>query len=111
MNPHNIAVAASGYRIQSQTLHIPDRYGFFSSGPSRAQAIEGSLVVFLTIVLSLANFMGVLIVLLMKIENNPNANKMLITFCPLASVVPIGLAWVMTCRDRQHEGGLKLRKE
>lgn len=35
-----LSIATIGYRIQSQSLHIPDRFGFFSSGPPRLQVQE-----------------------------------------------------------------------
>jgi hypothetical protein len=37
-----LAIAGSGYRTQSQSLHIPDRFGFFSSAPPRLQVEEGA---------------------------------------------------------------------
>ena len=40
INPIHLSVATTIYRIQSQTLHIPDHIGFFSPGPPRLQAHE-----------------------------------------------------------------------
>lgn len=42
LNPHHLALATRGYRIQSRVLHVPDRYGIFSPGPPRLQVHEGS---------------------------------------------------------------------
>ena len=37
LNPRLLSVATTGYRVQSHTLQIPDRFGVFSSGPPRLQ--------------------------------------------------------------------------
>ena len=41
LNPLHLNIATTGYRIQSQTLKTPDRFGFFSPGPPRLQVHEG----------------------------------------------------------------------
>ena len=42
LNPIHLSFAAVAYAIQSQTLHIPDQYGFFSPGPPRLQVYEAA---------------------------------------------------------------------
>ena len=42
LNPLHLAIATTGYRIQSCTLQIPDWLGLFSPGPPRLQAHQGS---------------------------------------------------------------------
>lgn len=43
LNPVHVAVAARGYQIQSQLLHIPDDFGFFvPPGSPRVQARVGA---------------------------------------------------------------------
>ena len=58
LNPLYLSVATKGYRIQSRTLRIPDRYGFFVSGPPRPQAHEGEFF-----------FMAIFFILLTLIGN------------------------------------------
>lgn len=41
LNSLYLAIATSGYRIQSRALQIPDRLGLFSPGPARLQVHEG----------------------------------------------------------------------
>jgi hypothetical protein len=41
LNPVLLDVANRGYYIQSEVLHISERYGIFSPGPPRLQVYEG----------------------------------------------------------------------
>ena len=47
LNSLRLAIATTGYRIQSCTLQIPDRFGFFSPGPPRLQVFEGLSFIFM----------------------------------------------------------------
>jgi hypothetical protein len=38
----HLAIGRRGYLIQSDVLHIPDRFGFFSPGPPGLQALQGA---------------------------------------------------------------------
>lgn len=40
LNPVYLAIASRSYRIQSHTLHIPDRSGFFSPGPPASRCAK-----------------------------------------------------------------------
>jgi hypothetical protein len=40
LNPLFVSLGTNAYRIQSQTLGIPDDFGMFSAGPPRLQAYE-----------------------------------------------------------------------
>lgn len=46
LNPVHLSLANTAYRIQSQTLGIPDRFGIFSTGPPRLQVWEAHWAVF-----------------------------------------------------------------
>jgi hypothetical protein len=50
-NPIHLAVARQGYRIQSQKLHIPDRFGLFSPGPAFLQEHQGATLAKMIVVL------------------------------------------------------------
>ncbi|KAL1856260.1 hypothetical protein Daus18300_010832 [Diaporthe australafricana] len=41
INPDLLAIARGAYWVQSRVLHIPDRFGPYSSGPPLLQAFEG----------------------------------------------------------------------
>lgn len=41
INPSLLAIARRGYWVQSRLLRLPDRFGFFSSGPPLLQAHQG----------------------------------------------------------------------
>ncbi|KAI0508778.1 hypothetical protein F5B22DRAFT_649673 [Xylaria bambusicola] len=41
LNPVLLDIANRGYYIQSEVLHISERYGIFSPGPPRLQVYEG----------------------------------------------------------------------
>ena len=41
LNPVLLDLANRGYYIQSEVLHISERYGVFSPGPPRLQVYEG----------------------------------------------------------------------
>lgn len=111
INPYSLAVSTSGYRVQSQVLHIPDRFGYFSPGPPSVQVKEGAFVTFLTIALSVANFMGAIIFFFLKVQGNPNANMMPV-ISMAATVIVIVSIWLLACIKRHRgEGNLKVRKE
>ena len=40
LNPAALTFGQAGYRIQSQKLHIPDRFGWFAPGPPRLQVYD-----------------------------------------------------------------------
>lgn len=50
LNPYLLSAAKSGYKMQSQTLYIPDQNGYFAPGPETLQIHQGRL--FLMLVLS-----------------------------------------------------------
>ncbi|KAK4042131.1 hypothetical protein C8A01DRAFT_33766 [Parachaetomium inaequale] len=53
-----LAVAERCYRIQSKTLHIPDKYGWISPGPPRRQLFEATMLFYAvagSLLIALAN--------------------------------------------------------
>lgn len=54
------AIGRHGFRIQDEVLRVPLRWGFFSPGPSRLQAMEGCLFAsLLATVFAVAVILGV----------------------------------------------------
>jgi len=47
LNPVHVAIATTGFRIQSGTLHIPHRIDFFSFDSPRLQVHEAAFFIFL----------------------------------------------------------------
>lgn len=113
INPQTLAVATSGYQLQSQVLHIPDRYGFFSPGPSEIQALEGALVPALIVTNTFMTFLVGFIFLLMKtVGDKPNTNEVLLWYLG-TTVGLIALLWVIACTapHPRFQRESKLRKE
>jgi hypothetical protein len=79
LNPVYLAIAASGYQIQSQLLHIPDRYSFFSSGPPRAQVEEGAAFAQLFTLICYTILGGWFVVL--RGSSRPNARPFCSQYC------------------------------
>ncbi|KAI1170909.1 hypothetical protein F4777DRAFT_88206 [Nemania sp. FL0916] len=63
LNPICLGIGTRGYRIQSEILHVPERWGIFSHGPPRLQVYQGqafmgccAIVAFIAILNLLADF-------------------------------------------------------
>jgi hypothetical protein len=115
LNPVHLAVARHGYWIQLHILHIPDRFGFFSSGPPRLQAYEGASFATLVICYGLLIIWGGFSVLLLNIGGFPNTRLMMTVMAValVTSMVPIlGLARFGRRRAPDYDwGDWKLRNE
>ena len=66
LNPLHLAVANTGYRIQSRTLQILDRFGLFSPGPPRLQVHEGLSFIIMVLWICLSLFSNAFIVYLTR---------------------------------------------
>lgn len=113
-NPAHIALARRGYWIQSQRLHIPDRFGFFSPStgcPPRLQAHQGATFTFLA-----ASTVGIIIyggLTLMVVGRAGRPVLRLAAFMAAFQVGMLGLAWAVVCyeRHRTPSDNWKLRRE
>lgn len=101
VNPAQLAFGARGYHIQTKTLHIPERFGFFSSGPPRLQARQGFCLIF--ILLLCVSFYALCFVLLfmlwvqgrpVKFEGLGGAGMI-----GAAPLVCFPLGWISSCLD------------
>jgi hypothetical protein len=116
LNPVHLEIATLGYRIQSHMLHIPDRFGFFSSGPPRLQVYKGALFASLIVMLVYSIFWGALIVFLSLFRVDPPPIWRLVVAMVALMVGTLAVCWVMACFDKyrapDYDGGdWKLRKE
>ncbi|KAF2445276.1 hypothetical protein P171DRAFT_431986 [Karstenula rhodostoma CBS 690.94] len=56
LNPLYLSLGTNAYRIQSQTLGIPDHFGMFSASPPRLQAYEAGKFLLMGFVLLILLF-------------------------------------------------------
>lgn len=115
LNPVHLAIATTGFRIQSHTLHIPPRIGFFSPGPPRLQVHEAASFFVLVFGFCFGIVSGGFVVFVIRLCGLPNSLKagavMLSMIIAQAVVI-----WVMVCCDRRRVPGYdwgdwKLRKD
>lgn len=104
LNPIHLAIATTGYRIQSRTLYIPDRIGFFSSGPPRLQVHEAAVFIFLIIGSCLSIVSGGFIVFFVKLYELPNPLKLGAAMLSVIAMQII-IVWVSVCCDRRRVPG------
>ncbi|KAK0509195.1 hypothetical protein JMJ35_008566 [Cladonia borealis] len=115
LNPLHLAIATTGYHIQSCTLQIPDRLGFFSPGPPRLQAHEGFCFILVVFWYCMAIFNGALITFLSRGRGLPTCQKLGAIY--LMMMVPgTLLIWIAAVNDRRRAPGYewkdwKLRKD
>lgn len=100
INPVHVAVASHGYRIQSQKLGIPDRFGFFSPGPLQLQEHQGGVVALIVFALIPMIFWSVFIILMFKSKGKPVLG--LIEVMMGMFVVWLGALWIIACFDRRR---------
>ena len=115
LNPLHLAVATTGYRIQSRTLQIPDRFGFFSSGPPRLQVHEGSFFIVTASWTCLNLIFHPFMFFLGCLYGLPNCRKLGAAFS-LIVLVEFFCFWLLACCDRRRAPGYewedwKLRKD
>lgn len=115
LNPVRLAITTTGYRIQSRMLHIPDRMGFFSSGPPRLQVHEATCFIVLVSWLCFSIISSGFLVFWVRVAGLPNHRKVGAVMS-LITVSEAVLFWVMACYDRRRAPGYewgdwKLRKE
>lgn len=103
-SPPLLALATAGYRIQSQTLQIPDRFGFFSPGPPRLQVSEASL--FVATIITTSFFIGLttLVLLFYKLGGLPHFPSVAAVLYSMI-VVQVLATWMIGCCDRRRAPG------
>ena len=115
LNPLHLAVAITGYRIQSRTLQIPDRFGFFSPGPPRLQVHEGLSFIIMIGWICLSLIFDAFSVFLCRLYGLPTCQKLGAAF--LLIIVPgVVLFWIVAVYGRRRalgyeRGDWKLRKD
>lgn len=108
LNPTRLSNATTAYRIQSRTLRIPNRAGFFSSGPPRLQVHEATCFVLVVCCVSFSHISSGLLSLVLKLQGRPNS-VYLLAFIWSFAVVQIFLSWFVVCHDRRRAPGYEWR--
>ena len=117
LNPFHLALASNGYRVQSRTLRIPDRYGFFSPGPPRLQVYEA--VDFITMICCIAIILvfNALMVFASRLDRLPPPKPLgsAALFLGMNLFVVI-IFWIVAIHDRHRAPGYewtdwKMRKD
>lgn len=110
-------MASRCYKIQSQTLHIPDRFGFFSLGPPRLQAHEAGAFGFVIILgLGLSIVLGSFILLWVKLVMGRPVFMLAVALL-VFNVFTVAFCWTVQCFDPRRAPDYdwghnwKLRKE
>ena len=94
LNPAYLSFANTAYRIQSQTLGIPDRFGIFSAGPPRLRVWEAEILLTFGVLLLL---IGVYLLCMIFLFWMMGAKKlrMFASCCIGAYVAQVVLFWML----------------
>ena len=104
LNPLHLTVATTGYRIQSRTLQIPDRFGFFSSGPPRLQVHESFCFSHVVGLVCLGVVFDAFSVFLCGPLRTPISQRLCVWWSLM--VVPgVALLWIATANGRCRQPG------
>lgn len=104
LNPLHLAIATTGYRTQSRTLHIPGRIGFFSSGPPRLQVHEATAFIVLVGWTCFSIISSGFVVFVVRLCGLPNSRKVGAVFLSL-TVAEAVIIWALVCHDRRRAPG------
>jgi len=115
LNPVHLAIATTGFRVQSGQLHIPHRIGFFSPGNPRLQVHEAASLIFLMFTSCFAIVSGGFVIFVIRLYGLPNSLKAGAVMLSMIIAQAIAI-WVIVCCDRRRVPGYdwgdwKLRKD
>lgn len=104
LNPLHLAIATTGYRIQSRILQIPDRFGFFSSGPPRLQVQQGLLFIVGACKASFDTVFLALVVLLCYVNGLPNYRRIAAVFSVMV-ISQVVMIYALGCWNPRRAPG------
>ena len=115
LNPVHLAIATTGFRIQSRTLHIHHRFGFFSPGPPRLQVYEATSFIVLVFGSCFEIVSGGFVVFVIRLCGLPNSLKAGAVMLSMIIAQAV-IVWILVCCDRHRVPGYdwedwKLRKD
>ena len=106
LNPLHLAIATTGYHIQSNILHIPNRFGIFSTGHPRLQVHEATAFIVLVFATCFSLLSGFFVVSLFKLLGLP---KILLIRSGAAmlsmTVIHAVCLWILACCGRHRSPG------
>jgi hypothetical protein len=101
LNPVHIATAREGYRIQSQVLGIPDRFGYFSPGDHPPmQAFQGGMFAFFMLTWPITFLAGCFLVPAVSHRGEP-VLPLILGLIGL-ELFTLGSAWALSLLDRRR---------
>lgn len=104
LNPIRLAIATTGYHIQSRTLHIPDLIGFFSSGPPRLQVHEATCFILVVCWVCFSIISSSLLVSMVRLAGKPNSGKFGAVLSSI-TIAEVAFFWIVACYDRRRAPG------
>ena len=104
LNPVYLAIATTGYKIQSQLLRIPDHYGFFAPAPPRLQAREGAA--FAGMVMLICYMVATAWFVINLASSIPNARRfMFALFLMTVETTTCAIFWYVQCTKASRKPG------
>ena len=104
LNQPRLALATQCYWIQSRIFHVPDRLGFFASGPPRLQVEESIVFVLVVFIISQMVFYGGIAVFLASLTDDRPVMLLAAPFCLLTMAV-VGGFWLHLCLSSRRVPG------
>jgi hypothetical protein len=106
LNPIHLFIATTGYRIQFETLHIPDHLAFFSSSPPRLQAHQATWFIVLWYWLCpFAIITGVLMDILLRCLMKRPATLEAFVVAAVLFVYGCTFVWILMCNGYRRDAG------
>lgn len=103
-NPRYLSIANGGYRIQSRTLRIPDRLGFFTSGPPPLQVHQTSESMLLVGCVCVSTVIASFLLILLKIDARPNSWVVAPVWAAFTAV-EVAMVWHAVCNNSRRAPG------
>ncbi|KAK1853901.1 hypothetical protein CCHR01_03439 [Colletotrichum chrysophilum] len=102
LNTAHLAIATRGYHIQTEILHIPERFGIFSSGPPRLQAHQGFLFVIQMVLMAIWGVPAAFGLLLLRYTDRELPMAPFVKYFGLMFLSMIGMLWVGACLNKRR---------
>ncbi|KAF3056629.1 hypothetical protein GL218_06584 [Daldinia childiae] len=104
LNPVRLAVGIECYRVQSQILRIPDRYGIFSAGPAQLQVYQAGRCMVLFFSLAYLNAVAWTPAIVLLAFLGGDARRAALAVGAMEGLV-VAAFWIAMCSDRRRRVG------
>lgn len=95
LSSQTLSMATRVYYIQSEIFHIPDQFGFFSSGPPPRQEFEVERVITLLVLLSILTALELVAPIVSLLTDNFHWG--FFSFCLGINCLQVGFFWALAC--------------